>query len=113
MPKQSQKAGNRHSEHTWSSSGFELEADITGTSAPVRDCTDTIVRRMIGKRIARENRPPNYGKSSPMRMLSALALLLLFGVTAGLHAQTAIERVVILPDQIAWKTEPFSPYPGT
>jgi quercetin dioxygenase-like cupin family protein len=49
----------------------------------------------------------------PMRVLSGLFLLLCCGATIGLHAQSARERFVILPDQIEWKAEPFSPYPDT
>jgi quercetin dioxygenase-like cupin family protein len=52
-------------------------------------------------------------ENPPMRTFSVLDLLLYCGVTVGLHAQAATERVVVLPDQIEWKAEPFSPYPGT
>jgi quercetin dioxygenase-like cupin family protein len=95
-------------------SGFEVEATLGGTSLRQRVSEPERLRHhrcMAGKRFAKGNHPPTM--ENPKRTLSVLALLLYCGVTVDLYAQAAIERVVILPDQLEWKVEPFSPYPDT
>jgi hypothetical protein len=42
-----------------------------------------------------------------------LVLLLVSGVTAGVHAQGAGESIVIMPHDIVWKAPPVSPGPET